>query len=180
MSATFKKIFILAMLAVVVAAIALFAVTKSGRRETRIIGEGDRAPEFRLSTLDGKQVSLSDFRGKVVLVHFWATWCPPCVQEMPVLDRLYRSFINQDFELLAVSVDEGGAAAVSSFLQRKGLGLPVVLDPGGSVAHSYGTFKFPETYILDKSGIVRYKVIGSADWDAPANMNALRDMISQK
>ncbi len=179
-SAAFKKYIVLAMIAVAVASLVIFAIMKEGGREARIIQEGDRAPEFSLPSLDGKQVSLSDFRGKVVLVHFWATWCPPCVEELPVLDRLFRSGMGGDFEILAVSVDEGGAPAVAAFMKQHNLTLPVLLDPGAPVSHSYGTFKFPETYILDRKGIVRYKVIGAADWSNPANIKAIRDLIDQR
>ncbi len=175
-----KRGIILAILVVAAGLLFLLLVAKEGPRAKKIIQEGDRAPEFRLSALDGKQEGLADYRGKVVMVHFWATWCPPCVEELPALERMYRSLAGKDFELLAVSVDEGGAEAVASFLQRNRLTLPVLLDPGGSVAKSYGTFKFPETYLLDRSGIVRYKVIGPADWSNPANVKAIRDMIDHQ
>ena len=158
----------------------LFLFAKEGSRGTKIIHESDRAPEFRLQALDGRAVSLADFRGKVVMVHFWATWCPPCVEEMPTLEKLYRSLGSTDFEILAVSVDEGGAGAVAEFMQRNGLSLHVLLDPGGSVAGHYGTFKFPETYIVDRGGAVKYKAIGPRDWTAPANMNAISGLIEAK
>ena len=93
---------------------------------------------------------------------------------------MYRAFAGRDFELLAVSVDEGGVDRVTSFMKKNGLTLPVLLNPGGSVAKSYGTFKFPETYLLDRSGIVRYKVIGPADWSHPENVKAIRDMIDHQ
>ena len=179
-SSAFKKYLVLAVLVVAVSALVLFAITKQGPRETRIIGEGDQAPEFRLSTLDGKQIHLSDFRGKVVILHFWATWCPPCVEELPVLDRFSRSMSGADIQFLAVSVDEGGAEAVAPFMKKNALTIPVLLDPGASVSHSYGTFKFPETYLLDRNGVVRYKVIGPADWSDPANIQGVRDMIAQR
>jgi peroxiredoxin len=175
-----KQWIVLAMLIAAAGMLLLFFLLKGGPRGAKIIGKGDQAPEFHLTSLNGGQVNLSDFRGKVVMVHFWATWCPPCVDELPTLDRLYHGILGKDFELLAVSVDEGGAEAVTSFLRRNNLGLPVVLDPGGTVARSYGTFKFPETYILDRSGIVRYKVIGAADWSNPANLSVIRDLIDQK
>ena len=158
----------------------LFLFAKEGSRGTRIIHEGDRAPEFRLQALDGSAVSLADFRGKVVMVHFWATWCPPCVEEMPMIEQLYRSLGSTDFKILAVSVDEGGAGAVAEFMQRNGLSLPALLDPGRSVAGLYGTFKFPETYILDRRGVVKYKAIGPRNWTAPANMNAIRELIEAR
>ena len=138
------------------------------------------APQFDLEDLQGNTVSLADYRGQVVLVNNWATWCPPCVEEIPTLERVYRSFLGKDFELLAVNVDEGGAEAVTSFMQRNRLTLPVLLNPGGSVAKSYGTFKLPETYILDRNGIVRYKVIGPANWSVPENLKAIGNMIDQQ
>jgi peroxiredoxin len=180
LSTAAKRGVLLLILAVVAGLLFLFLIAKEGPRSNKIIQEGDHAPEFRLSALDGRQVGLSDYRGKVVMVHFWATWCPPCVEELPVLDRMYRGLPGRDIEVLAVSVDEGGAGSVISFLKKNAVSLPVLLDPGASVAHSYGTFKFPETYILDRSGIVRYKVIGQADWSNPGNVKAISDMIDQR
>ena len=175
-----KRSIVLVILVAAAGLLFLLLVAKEGPRTKKIIQEGDQAPGFSLSALDGKQSGLSDYRGKVVMVHFWATWCPPCVDELPTLERIYRSFAGRDFVLLAVSVDEGGSEAVTSFMQRNRLTMPVLLNPGGSVAKSYGTFKFPETYLLDRSGIVRYKVIGSADWSLPANVKAIRDMIDHQ
>jgi len=158
--------------------ITLFACEKE--QKVKIIDVGDQAPEFRLSTFDGKAVSLSDYRGKVVMVHFWATWCPPCVDEIPTLDRLYRQLLGRNFDIIAVSVDEGGAAAVSSFMRKNGLVLPAVLDPGRSVAGMYGTFKFPETYLVDGKGVVREKVIGPRDWAIPYNQRVLRQLLESR
>ena len=169
--------------AILIAAVVIFLLylfANQGSRGTKIIHEGDRAPAFSLQTLDGRTVSLADFRGKVVMVHFWATWCPPCVEEMPMLEQLYRSLRAADFEILAVSVDEGGARAVAEFMQRNGLNLPVLLDTRRSVAGLYGTFKFPETYVVDRQGVVTYKAIGPRDWTDPATMNAIRALIASK
>lgn len=176
---TAKKLIVAAVLAVVVGFFLFVLLAKEGSR-SRIIREGDRAPEFRLSSLDGRQVSLSDFRGKIVMVHFWATWCPPCVEEIPTIEKLYRGLFGKDFEILAVSVDERGADAVRPFMEKNKLNLPVLLDPGHTTASRYGTFKFPETYVLDRNGIVRYKVIGAMDWSTPDSMNAIRGLVEQK
>lgn len=143
----------------------------------KIITSGDRAPEFSLKKLDSGSVSLSDLRGRVVMVHFWATWCPPCVEELPTLVRLHQMDIGRDFEMLAVSVDEGGAAEVASFLRENGLNIPVLLDPGQDIARLYGTYKFPETYIVDREGVVRYKAIGPRNWTDPSNIQVLRNII---
>ncbi len=144
---------------------------------SKIITRGDRAPEFHLKTIDGGSVSLADLRGKVVMVHFWATWCPPCVGELPTLDRLYRTLTGKDFMMLAVSVDEGGAGAVAPFMKQNKLSLPVLLDPGGEVARLYGTFKFPETYIVDRNGVVRFKAIGPRDWTDPESLQIVLNSI---
>jgi peroxiredoxin len=175
-----KKAVVFVLLAAGAGLLLIFLFSKGGPQRTAVIGEGDRAPEFTLSSLDGKQVSLSDHRGKVVMVHFWATWCPPCVEEMPTLEKLYRGAAGKDIVMLAVSVDEGGAAAVGSFMERNKLSLPVLLDPGHSVSRLYGTFKFPETYIIDRNGVVKSKVIGSRDWSNPAVIKVLQDITAMK
>jgi peroxiredoxin len=146
----------------------------------KIIMSGDRAPEFRIPGSDGRYISLADLRGNVVLVHFWATWCPPCVEEMPTLDKLHRDFMDKDLKILAVSVDEGGAGSVVPFMQKNRLSVPVYYDPDRSTAGRYGTYKFPETYIIDRQGIVRYKVIGSRDWSDPEAVRVLRDLLAAR
>jgi cytochrome c biogenesis protein CcmG/thiol:disulfide interchange protein DsbE len=146
----------------------------------KVITSGDRAPEFRLKTIEGGSVSLADLRGKVVMVHFWATWCPPCVEEIPTLDKLYRALGGKEFLLFAVSEDEGGAGAVASFMQQNKLNLPVLLDTGGDVARLYGTYKLPETYIIDRQGVVRYKAIGPRDWTHPSNWQVLQKILEAK
>ncbi len=175
-----KQSILLLVVAVAVVLFFVFVFTKSGPKATKIIGEGDRAPEFTLSTTDGRPVSLSALRGKIVMVHFWATWCPPCVDEIPTLDALRRRMTGKDFELVAISVDENGAAGVVPFLQRNRLALPVLLDPDHAVSKQYGTFKFPETYILDRNGIVKYKVIGARDWNDPSLQKGLQELIAAK
>jgi peroxiredoxin len=158
----------------------LFVFGQQGVRRGTLVREGDQAPEFRLRTLDGRPVTLSSMRGKVVMVHFWATWCPPCVEELPTLDRLFRSMAGGDLEILAVSVDEGGAETVGRFMQRNGLTLPVLLNPDQSVSRAYGTLKFPETYLVDREGIVRRKIIGAADWMSPAARQVIQAMLEKK
>lgn len=158
----------------------LFFFGQNSGQRTRIVREGDRAPEFSLPTLDGAPVSLSAYRGKVVMVHFWATWCPPCVEELPTLERLYRAFFGRDFEVLAVSVDEGGTGAVRQFLQKNRFVLPVLLNPDQSVSRAYGTFKFPESYLVDREGIVRRKIIGAADWTSPDAVQVVQELLAKK
>jgi peroxiredoxin len=171
-------------LVVVVAALAvvgtLFFLGQGSGSRAKVIREGDRAPEFRLASLEGKAVDLSSYRGRVVMVHFWATWCPPCVEELPTLERLYRAYFGKDLEILAVSVDEGGAGAVVQFMQKNRFSLPVLLNPDQSVSRAYGTFKFPETYLVDREGVVRKKVIGAVDWMSPTAQQVIQAMLEKK
>jgi cytochrome c biogenesis protein CcmG/thiol:disulfide interchange protein DsbE len=179
-SGSIKKVAFLAVLIVLIALFIGGVLVMDRTAGNKIISSGDIAPTFRLQKMDDGFVSLSDLRGKVVMVHFWATWCPPCVEEIPTLDKLYHSFIGKDFEILAVSVDEGGAEVVAPFIQRNGLNIPVLLDPGHEVSSLYGTYKFPETYIVDRQGVVRYKAIGPLDWTDPSNIQILRNIIDAR
>ncbi len=175
-----KQIAFLVILVVIVLVFGASFFLKVKPSAKKIITTGDRGPEFTLPALNGRSVSLSDFRGKIVMVHFWATWCPPCVDELPTLDKLNQSLAGKHFEMLAVSVDEGGADTVMSFLQRNNLKVPVLLDTSHTVSSQYGTYKFPETYILDREGIVRYKVIGPRDWRDPAALQLLQNMVASR
>lgn len=173
----------LVLVLVLIAAALLFAAYLfggKGKEKPVLVKEGDRAPVFSLPAMDRGAISLADYRGKVVFVHFWATWCPPCVEEMPKLEQLYRRLFGKDFEILAVNVDEGGGEALGSFFRKNPASFPVLLDPGGSIAKSYGTFKFPETYVVDRAGTVRFKVIGPLDWMAPETVTALSRLIEEK
>jgi cytochrome c biogenesis protein CcmG/thiol:disulfide interchange protein DsbE len=168
---------------VLVVAVVLFVVgfiAKDKKSGGKIITKGDKAPEFRLPDMKGQIINLSDLKGKVVIIHFWATWCPPCVEEIPTLSYLNEQLAGTDFVLLAISVDENGAQGVAPFLKQKGLNLPVLLDPDRVIASRYGTFKFPETYILDRAGIVQHKIIGPADWRDPSAIKLLKDMIASR
>jgi peroxiredoxin len=124
---------------------------------------GRHAPDFTVS--DGTtSVHLASYRGKVVLVNFWATWCPPCIQEMPGLIQLHHD--RPDLAILAVSIDED-PYAYSSFLQRRHIDLITVRDPEQTAAKLYHTDGWPETYILDRQGIIRRKIVGDPDWSSP-------------
>src|SRR5262249_55512743 len=111
--------------------------------------EGQTAPNFRITDQSGQQLSLSDFRGKVVLVNFWATWCSPCREEMPSLQSLINQMDATYLKLLALSVDDSWEP-VTEFMRESGISLPVYADFDKQIATRYGTVKFPETYIVDK------------------------------
>jgi peroxiredoxin len=140
--------------------------------------EGEKAPRFLFKDQFGKEFSLSNFQGKVVLINFWATWCIPCRDEMPSLDFLQRQMDQSQFAILALSVDESWGA-VSQFIAQNGFTVPVYSDFDRKISTLYGTFKFPETYILDKKGKVALKVIGPADWAARDMLVYLRRLIAE-
>jgi len=140
----------------------LLAGCYSGSRPPHI---GNPAPDFTVQDADRK-VSLGDLRGQVVVLNFWATWCAPCVEEMPSLVQMQQKMKNKGVDVLAVSVDVD-ENAYRKFLKDHSIDLLVVRDPERKSNNLYGTFKFPETYIIDRSGVLRRKFIGPVDWQQP-------------
>jgi thiol-disulfide isomerase/thioredoxin len=134
--------------------------------------DGSPAIPFRLPARGGGDLDLSAFRGKTVLVNFWATWCPPCREEMPSLARLAQSFDARTFEVVAVSVDEGGWPAVDKFLAGQKVPFRVALDEGARISRAWGTSKYPESYLVDAEGRVQLKFVGPRNWMDP-NMATL-------
>ena len=141
------------------------------------LGKGMPAPKFSLPDLEGKKFSLTDFKGKVVLLNIWATWCAPCVEEMPSMERLYQELKGEDFELLAISVDESGAEAVKPFLEKHELGFPVLIDTKGEIKNLYQATGIPESFIIDKEGMIVEKIIGPRDWAASGAIRYFRNII---
>jgi peroxiredoxin len=136
------------------------------------------APDFAAPDLRGQAVSLSSLRGKVVVLNVWATWCPPCRQEMPSMERLAAHFRGRDFQLLAVSQDEGGKEPVETFARELGLSFPVLLDPERQVGERFGVWGYPETFVIDRGGYVVERVIGPREWDSPESIAAIEALIA--
>jgi len=122
------------------------------------------AQDFGLPNLRGDYVKLSDHRGKVVFLNIWATWCPPCREEMPSMESLYQQLKGRNFEMLAVSIDRDGEKVVRPFAIKYGLTFPVLLDPDSRTYRLYGLTGVPETFIVDKRGVVIHKIIGPQNW----------------
>ena len=128
--------------------------------------DGKPAFSFKLPARGGGEIDLSSLRGKTVLVNFWATWCPPCREEMPSLSRLAQSFDPQSFEVVTVSVDDGWEP-VEKFLAAPRTPYRVALDEGAKVSRTYGTTKYPESYLVDRDGKLRLKFVGPRNWTDP-------------
>jgi len=128
---------------------------------------GSVAPDFQLYDLEGNEVTLTEYRGRVVLVNFWATWCGPCRVEMPAMERLYRQFRRGDFEILAVSTDAQGPAVTKPFKESLGLTFPILHDSDFRVGVTYGARTLPMTFLVDRRGIITHRIFGARDWRSP-------------
>ena len=134
----------------------------SGTRPSRI---GMAAPDFTVRDSD-RTVTLSQFKGQVVVLNFWATWCPPCIEEMPSLVQMQERMKSKGVTVLAVSIDVDGNS-YRQFLRDHNVNLLSVRDADARTSSLYGTFKYPETYVIDRNGVVRRKFIGAVDWTQP-------------
>ncbi len=142
-----------------------------------VIDVGSEAPAINLPSKQGL-VSLESYRGqKVVLVNFWATWCPTCLREIPSLETMKKTLEGKHFEVLAVSVDEEGWPAIDAFLKRVPMTVPILLDAQGSVSAQYGTYQLPESYLIDRSGKVIKKYIGAINWMDPEILGGIQNAI---
>ncbi len=140
--------------------------------------EGCLAPNFTVPDMAGKPVSLSDFEGKVVLLNIWATWCGPCKREIPSLDRLYRLRKDEGFEIVAVSVDRTSTSSVASFVAQYQMTFPVLHDTKGEVGRKYWARAIPSSFLLDKRGVIRWKVAGSINWDDSHVLSKVDELIA--
>ena len=173
---------VLTIVFVIIASIVLIFILREKRDSTlktaKSIQPGVEAPDFTYPELNGKEISLAGHRGKVVLVNIWATWCPPCRQEMPSIQRLYEKFRGENFEILAVSIDSEGSEAVAPFVRKMNLTFPALLDPGETIKPLYGITGVPESFIIDKKGILVEKIIGPINWATPEVFLFFKDLIN--
>jgi len=135
--------------------------------------KGNTAPDFILESLDGEKRKLSDYRGKKVMLNLWATWCPPCREEMPDMQAFYEQYQSDDMEILAVNLtsSEKSMENIESFVHKNGLSFPVLLDPDDHVSSRYDVFQIPTTYILNADGEIEQKIVG------PMNLEIMEQLM---
>lgn len=152
---------------------------------------GSRAPDFRAAALAGGGTAhaagsttapaartLADYRGQVVLLNLWATWCAPCEVEMPSLERLHREFGARGLHVVAVSIDDPGTEEkVRAWARERGLTFEIVHEPTGAIQKAYQTTGVPETFVIGRDGVIRKKVIGAATWDSDANRALIASLL---
>jgi peroxiredoxin len=143
------------------------------------IDRGARAPAFELPRVgeDGGPLSLASLGGQIVLLNFWATWCKPCEDELPAMQRLHQALSGSGFRLVAVSVD-AEAEPVLAFRERLGLSCTLLLDADQRVARLYQTFRFPESLLIGRDGVILERYVGPKDWDAPAYIERIRRLLA--
>ena len=163
-----------------------------GRDRFQPVMAGTAAPVFTATDMEGRQVTLEDYRGKVLLVNVWATWCPPCRKEMPSMEALYREIRaepgGEDFEILAVSVDASTSrpdplgrgverSDLMAFAEELDLTFPVFHDPAGRIQDLYQTLGVPESFVIGRDGVIYKKVAGETVWDAPQYRELIRRLL---
>ncbi|HET8713886.1 MAG TPA: TlpA disulfide reductase family protein [Gemmatimonadales bacterium] len=168
---------------------AIFGVALAAKLRPQIdlLEIGSKAPSFSATNLrTSKPTTLADYRGKVVLVNIWATWCPPCRAEMPSMERLHKKMAGTDFRIAAVSVDgdafypdkeQAAPAQVLEFAGRLGLTFDILHDPSGAIRRAYDIYGVPESFVVDRNGVIIKRVIGAADWEAPVNEALIRSLL---
>lgn len=136
------------------------------------------APDFSLPSLDGRTRHLSDYRGKVVILNFWATFCAPCRREMPALETLWRDYRERGLVVLAVAADRGDVEIVQRFIDEGGYTFPVPLDPAGKVRNRYEVIALPMTYLIARDGRFSGRALGERQWDSPAIRSQLEVLLA--
>ena len=137
------------------------------------------APVFTLKGLKGEDISLEDLKGKTVLLHFWATWCKPCIKEMPTMEKFYNTFKDKKFEILAISIDRENVKGVESFVKTTGMTFPVLLDQDQTVRKRYFINGLPTSYLIDDKGKLKGYISGERDWSGKDAIQLMNLMINK-
>jgi thiol-disulfide isomerase/thioredoxin len=151
------------------------AFTRAG---LKVVSDLKALPDFSAPLLGGGKTSLADYRGKVVFLNLWATWCGPCRSEMPSMEKLYQRYKDQGLEILAVNLREDDES-IRTFMRQNGLSFPVVLDKSGDIGSLYGVMAIPTSYVLDRQGRVILRLVGSINWDRPEIYRAFEILLAE-
>jgi len=147
-----------------------------GSLREKVVGVGDSAPDFSITADNGRTITPSSFGGKLLVLNFWATWCPPCVEEVPSLNRFHDALANSGVVVLGISVDKDDKA-YRSFLSKASVSFLTARDPAAQINADFGTFKYPETYVIDSKGKVVRKFIGPENWDDQRMLSDIRSLL---
>jgi len=172
-------------LVITLAAVAILALAfgvvwlQSAKYEPLTVGMA--APDFTLPDMAGKNQKLSDYRGKVIFLNFWATWCKPCKEEMPSMQALWDNLKKEEFVMLAISMDRVTTKKdIPPFVENMKLTFPILADSWGQTDSRYKLMGVPETYIIDQDGVLREKVIGPRDWTRPESMEVIVQLLQKQ
>jgi thiol-disulfide isomerase/thioredoxin len=172
---TKSVVLLLVLLSVV--AIAFFSVRPA--RSPKVTDIGSMVQDFELFDSSNNRTKLSDMKGSVVFVNFWATWCGSCVEELPYVEKLFRSLSgNSSFKMVTILYKDDGQQAIG-YMKQTGYTFPVYLNPDEAAAKIFGITGVPETFIIDKKGILRNKVLGPAEWDSPQAIASFQALIQE-
>lgn len=176
-----------AVLLIVGLAAAAVAGVRSGlSAEFKPVGVGVKAPDFKVTTIDSipKTKTLADYRGQVVLINIWATWCGPCRIEMPSIEMLHQAYKSKGLKIVAISVDDPGTdEGIRSFVKEYGLTFEILHDNGGQegrVSRDFQTSGYPETLIIGRDGIIRRKLLGAHNWNSAENRALIDRLLAEK
>jgi cytochrome c biogenesis protein CcmG, thiol:disulfide interchange protein DsbE len=151
-------------------------VVVAGTLEQKVIDKGDTAPKFVIATDQGPTIGPAQFKGKLLVVNFWATWCPPCIEEWPSFNEFARQYKDKGVTVVAISIDRN-EKRYRDFIARANPEFLTARDGEANISASYGTFMVPETYIIDQKGKVLYKIAQAQNWTDPAFLNYVQSLL---
>jgi cytochrome c biogenesis protein CcmG/thiol:disulfide interchange protein DsbE len=160
----------------------LFISTRLIGNQIFLVGVGSEAPDFKAATLGAAPTTqrMTNFRGDVVLLNVWATWCQPCVVEMPSIEHLYHDYGPQGLKVIAISIDDPGTdSTIRAFVRDHGLTFDILHDPTGAIEKDYQTTGVPETFVIGKDGVIRKKIIGASDWNDQGDRALIAQLLKE-
>lgn len=137
------------------------------------------APDFEIENLVGSNTALADYKDKIVLLNFWATWCMPCRAEMPSMETVWKKYKEQGFVVVAISVDEGSKGRIETFSKLLDLSFPILLDPKSEVSDLYKVSNMPTSFLIDRNGKIISRIVGTEDWTSPEAIQIVEKLLSQ-